>query len=80
MQAAHRADRFRAGAQPEVIGVSQDDARVEFIFEPLGAHAFDRALRSDRHKNGRLNYRTPRAQNSGPGIARLLRQLSNQWV
>ena len=51
MQAARLFEDSRSGAQIEVIGVAQDDLRLNLLLQFREMHPFDGALRADRHKN-----------------------------
>ena len=42
---------IRAGAQPEVERIAQDDFRAD-LFDRLGRHALDRTVGADRHERG----------------------------
>ena len=54
MEAAQIADQFVAGAQPEVVGVAEDDLRAEFL-DFRRVQGFDRALGAHRHENRRFD-------------------------
>ncbi len=41
-----------AGAQEEVVGVGEDDRRVEIVPEVALGEAFDGGLGADRHEDG----------------------------
>ena len=59
MQSAHLSDRIDTGTEEKMVCISKDNAGVEFVLEPFEANSLDRSLRSNRHKNRRLYYRTP---------------------
>ena len=55
MQAAVRADRFQARAQPQVKRVAEDDLRVHFL-EFARLDRLDRAVGADRHEDRRFDH------------------------
>src|SRR5947209_19330675 len=60
MQAAARTDRLRAGTQPQVIRVAQNNPRIKlFRFKGFKARALDCAERADGHEDGRLDHPAP---------------------
>src|SRR2546423_10109961 len=70
VQTAARAYHFRAGAQPEVVGVSEYDACVEVCrLQLLEADALDRAERADGHEDWSLDRAAPRLDYSGARLA-----------
>ena len=54
VEAAHGLHRLRPGAQEEMVGVSQNDPRVE-LFEHLLGERLDRPLGADRHEDRGLD-------------------------
>lgn len=50
MESSEFFDDFGAGAEPEVVGVSEDDLGVDHV-EVIGVEGFDRALGADGHKD-----------------------------
>ena len=63
MQTSARSNHLDAGAQPKMIGVAQNDARIEIIFQRFKAHALDGARRANRHEDGRLDGSAPSGEN-----------------
>src|SRR5947209_20168580 len=62
---AARRNRFSAGPKPKVIGITKDDARIEFLgFERLKPSSLHGADGADGHESGRLNHTSPGAQTS----------------
>jgi|SRR5688572_15620980 len=56
MQSARGFDYLNAGSQPQVISVSEDDARIQVRrFEFFEANAFDGTGSSDRHEDRRFD-------------------------
>ena len=54
VEAAEIADQLMAGAQPEVVSISQDDLRAQLV-QFGGVQCFHRSLGADRHENRRLD-------------------------
>ncbi|MEY4246312.1 MAG: hypothetical protein RLZZ245_3897 [Verrucomicrobiota bacterium] len=50
MESAEVADQFVAWAEPEVVGIPENDLRTEFL-DFLGVESFDGALSADGHEN-----------------------------
>src|SRR5205085_10728589 len=70
MQTAARAYHFHAGAQPEVIRVSEYDRGVEVCrLQLLEANALDRAKRSDGHEDRSLDRAAPRQDDACARLA-----------
>ena len=55
MESAKPLDEIGSGAEVEVIGVGEDDLRVEVGFEVALGEAFDGGLCADRHEGGRFD-------------------------
>src|SRR2546430_363804 len=55
MQSATGANHIDAGTQPEMIGVAQNDARIDFSLERFEANALYRARSSHRHEDWRFD-------------------------
>ncbi len=55
MQPARLADELVAGSQVKMVGIAEYDLRTG-VEQVSRRQCFDRALRSHRHKNGRLNF------------------------
>ena len=66
MQPSQPADRFVPGAQIEVIGIAQDNRRIQIARQ----NTLDRRLGSDGHKDGSLDSLV-RQQKLSPPPARL---------
>ena len=77
MQPARLAHEFHAGAEKEMIGVAEDDARAE-IAQFIGRNPLDRRLRSYGHEDG--GRKTPvRCVDHARACARRL-VLANQFI
>ena len=55
VQAAELPDRLVAGPQEQVIGVGQDDLRVQIVQQIAREDALNGPLRADRHEDGRFD-------------------------
>src|SRR6266404_4259323 len=56
VQSTTRTNHIDSGTQPKVIGVTENNARIDFSLECFEANALHRARSSNRHENRRLNY------------------------
>src|SRR6187455_49085 len=56
MQPAEMLDHIDARPEKQVICIAEDDSSVKFVLEPFEPNALNRALRTDRHKNGRFDH------------------------
>lgn len=52
-----------------MVGISEDDPRIEFIFKPFETDSFYGSLSANRHEDRRLDDRPARRENSGTGLA-----------
>ena len=68
VQAAVRGDDLEAGAQPQVIGVAEDDARADGL-ELARGHRLDGAVGADRHEDGRRDLAVRERERAGAGVA-----------
>ena len=66
MQAAHVAHEFVAGAQVEMIGVTQHERGVD-LFEMFGRERLDGGLRADRCEDRREQVAVRRGEDSRAG-------------
>ena len=66
VQAAELADGFVAGPQIEMIGVAEDDVRVEVVDQIPRQEAFDSGLCTDRHEDGSFDVAMSGVQNPRP--------------
>src|ERR1041385_3554992 len=80
MQATGGFDHLNARAQPEVIGVAENDPRVELGFEGFETNAFDGSGSADGHENGRLNLGATSGQHTRPRLAGLGVDLEFKWL
>ena len=67
VQPAERADQFMAGTQEEMVGVGEDNAGAQFLAQIALREAFDGALRTDRHKDGRRDVAMIGVDDTGAG-------------
>ena len=67
VEAAELADEFVAGAEEEVVGVSEDDGRFEFFPKVALGEAFDGGLGADGHEGGRGDVAVFGVQDAGAG-------------
>jgi len=51
MQSAELADDFVTGAEKEMVGIGEDDLRVQLPGQVALHHALHRGLRADRHED-----------------------------
>src|ERR1700730_11807955 len=79
MQTSAGSNHLGAGAQPEMISVSQNDARIEIIFQRFKAHALDRARRTDGHEDGRLDGSAPSVEHPCAGFTVARNYLESDW-
>lgn len=78
MKSAHFADQLVAGAQPEVVGVAEDDLRAELL-ELERVEGFHRTLGADRHEDRSFDDAVRQAQGSAPGGAGRIGCKERKW-
>lgn len=65
MQPSQALDQLRPGPQIQVIGICQQDAKVELLDQIPGRQAFHAALRAHRHEHRRLDHSVRRMKQPG---------------
>ena len=68
VEAAHLLDQLVSRAEPEVVGVAEDDLCPEF-FEFRRMEGFHRTLRADGHEDGGFHLAVGKGQGAGAGGA-----------
>ena len=65
MQAAGSIEDVRTRTKKEVVGVAEDDLRVDIVLQFVAMNTFDATVRTDRHKNRREDVTMVRMDNTG---------------
>lgn len=68
VEAAAPSNQLIARPKHQVIGVSKDDARADLV-QVTRRQRFNRALRPDRHEDGRFDFAVSCRENAAPGAA-----------
>ena len=53
MQAAHRLQHIEAGTEIQMVGVAEDDLRLDLVADVADVASLDGAHRTDGHEDGR---------------------------
>ncbi len=70
MQTTEALDAFVSGAEREMVGVREDDARPD-LSQVVGVEGLDGGVRADGHEDGRLDHTVGRLQAAGSCAAAL---------
>lgn len=78
VESAHLTNQLMAGAQPEVVGVAEDDLRAELL-ELERVESFHRPLGADRHEDRCFDHAVRQAQGSASGGAGGVGRKKGKW-